>query len=370
MGKRNIFNTDTIDSPIITGNLTPSLDNVSDIGSSSKRFKTGYFTTLASSITSFITLALTATLNQVVLGTGNKTTISAPTPGQNQIITLPDSGVSSSSLILSDSASGQTINSTLQVNNNLTTTGNVSCNTMTFNANGDQIYFGAPATNIIKTNRILMMDYSGLNRWVGFTGLSASSGSNRLFIGGGSGAYKAATSIEFWTAALTTTNTGTNVAVININGLTLNTGDLTVSTGGLFLPTSGGTASALNYYEETSVVASMTGAWTGNITFYITRKGRCVTLSWADTANTATSAAAIGSSPAPIAARFRNTTITDQAWPIWVQTAASTWASGTLQINFAGSLSFYPGPYSSPSGAFTSGASVGIKAGTVSWTIF
>jgi type 1 fimbria pilin len=185
-GRKRVTN-DVELSGTVVGDLAVDADNKYSLGSANKRMKSIFTAAInvLAAVTTFASVALTSATNQIVFGGTTKTTLNSIAPVSNQVITVPDSGVPSSSFLLADSASAQTMNSPLQVNGNVTSTGNIGCSTMTFNANGDQIYFGQSTINNIKTNRVLMVDYSGNNRWVAFTGLSASTGSNRLFVGGG-----------------------------------------------------------------------------------------------------------------------------------------------------------------------------------------
>jgi hypothetical protein len=60
-------------------------------------------------------MVLKKTSNQIVLGSGTTTTISAPTSTVSQIVSIPDSGQSTAQVVLSDSPANQNINNGLVV---------------------------------------------------------------------------------------------------------------------------------------------------------------------------------------------------------------------------------------------------------------
>jgi hypothetical protein len=63
-----------------------------------KRLKAVYASNFVSSLTNFLNIALTAARNQITVGTGTTTTISAPTPAVSQVVTIPDSGTASTNV--------------------------------------------------------------------------------------------------------------------------------------------------------------------------------------------------------------------------------------------------------------------------------
>lgn len=71
--------------------------------------------------------------------------------------------------------------------------------------------------------------------------------------------------------------TAGKVTTYSGNILDDSSGNMTL-TGGLYLPTSGGTATALNYYEELSYSTTITGPWASgqSTTMYVTRVGRMI----------------------------------------------------------------------------------------------
>jgi hypothetical protein len=56
-------------------------------------------------ITTFASIALAATTNQMVFGTGKQTAFSCPTPVNNQTVSIPDTSTSSTQVILQDNGS-------------------------------------------------------------------------------------------------------------------------------------------------------------------------------------------------------------------------------------------------------------------------
>jgi hypothetical protein len=119
--RKRVSNDELLKDPVLSGDLVPDVDNMWTLGSATKILKTGFFNTLnvISTVTSFVTISLAGVSNQIVMGTGTTTTLNAPTPGQNQTVTVPDSGTASTQVILQDSSSQQNINSNLQVANNM-----------------------------------------------------------------------------------------------------------------------------------------------------------------------------------------------------------------------------------------------------------
>ena len=70
---------------------------------------------------SFTSIALTATSNQIVMGTGTTQTINAPTPVSSIVNTIPDSGVASTNFVMTDGA--QTVNGVKTFSSSLITSG-------------------------------------------------------------------------------------------------------------------------------------------------------------------------------------------------------------------------------------------------------
>jgi hypothetical protein len=127
--RKRVSNDELLKDPVLSGDLVPGADNTWSLGSASKRLKTGFFNTLSviSTVTTFVTISLAGTANQIVMGTGKTTTLNAPTPAQNQTVTIPDSGTAFTQVILQDSGSQQNVNSNLQVANNALFTGTSKC---------------------------------------------------------------------------------------------------------------------------------------------------------------------------------------------------------------------------------------------------
>jgi len=104
---------------------------------------------------------------------------------------------------------------------------------------------------------------------------------------------------------------GVTTSSLDSTGITFTTGDLTLTAGDLMLPSSGGTASALNHYEEYSDAAV---TWEGALVagaagaYRITRIGNQVHFSAEQVLFTADAAATISLAAADaIPARFRPT---------------------------------------------------------------
>jgi hypothetical protein len=98
MSRKRISNDDSLKNPTFDGDITPNDDNKWTLGTPMKRLKAVYASNLVSSQTNFLNIALTGTLNQITLGTGTTTTISAPTPAVSQVVTIPDSGTASTNV--------------------------------------------------------------------------------------------------------------------------------------------------------------------------------------------------------------------------------------------------------------------------------
>jgi hypothetical protein len=118
---------------------------------------------------------------------------------------------------------GQVVSGTLQLTNNYT-----------------PLVF---STNASKISRLVQYDYSGTRQWCGAMLYAVNASTNRLALGGGTSASSAATEINLYTAANTTTASDTLVAQFNSNNATFNTpvtvnGSISASSVGI-TPTSG-----------------------------------------------------------------------------------------------------------------------------------
>ncbi len=208
---------------------------------------TGAFLTKNITTTGTVTDAqelITNTTNQLVLGTTHTTTISSTAPASSQTLTIVDSGVASSQFILKDATSGtQSITSILDLTN---------------------------------------------------TTDSSSSSTGGLVLSGGLGVAKSV----FGGGTTDSSSTATG-AIVTAGGLGV---AKTIYTGtGISLPTSGGTATTLAYYQESTQSNTATGIWALGqaLTLTFTRIGRIVTLiipavsSTSNTASTITFSTAI-----------------------------------------------------------------------------
>jgi hypothetical protein len=166
--RKRVSNDALLKDPVLSGNLIPESDNTWSLGSAQKRLKTGFFNALnvVSAITTFVTLSLSGTLNQITMGTGTTTTVNAPSPGQNQIITVPDSGTGSSQFILANSSTSQTINT------GLTLSGTFQC--------AGQLQLTSGMLRVLPTNGLATLALTGLG---GNTNAAALSIQNLSLIG-------------------------------------------------------------------------------------------------------------------------------------------------------------------------------------------
>jgi len=147
---------------------------------------------------------------------------------------------------------------------------------------------------------------------------------------------------------------GTNAAYsLDVTG-TVNTNT------GILLPTSGGTATTLNYYEEYKSTITFSGAWASNLTrdLYIVRVGKMCTLHFvggnqiANSSPTFISAAAIPNRFFPIVAAVGMCSVTNNGG----------FAAAYYNLGTSGSLSI-----SIASGTFVSGTSVGPNGLSISY---
>jgi hypothetical protein len=137
---------------------------------------------------------------------------------------------------------------------------------------------------------------------------------------------------------------------------------------GIMLPTTGGTATPLNYYEEYNHVTTFTGANNSPpLTLKITRIGRQVTVTcpghWG-----AGTAATFFTMTTPFPARFRHslTALAPQITPMIVAyNGAHT--PGLVQINTDGTLNIYP--FVANFNYTVTASDTGFRAWTVSWNI-
>ena len=118
--KKRVSNDFMLQDPVISGDLLPDAPGKGSLGSVTKKFKSAWIETLnvMATVTTFATIALSATANQIVMGTFKKTTISSTSPANDQTVEIVDSGVANTKFTLQDCGSQQNINSNLNVANN------------------------------------------------------------------------------------------------------------------------------------------------------------------------------------------------------------------------------------------------------------
>jgi len=158
----------------------------------------------------------------------------------------------------------------------------------------------------------------------------------------------------------------TGDVTVTAGDLTVTAGDVTVTAGDLFLPSSGGTPSALNHYEE---YFNNSATWGGAIvagaasSYRLTRIGNIVHMSSPTLLFTADAASAITlSGGSLIPSRFRP--VTSTFFTIIVQDAAVS--LGSLEIAINGEINIYDGV---PTNAFSIGASRGFYSFDIMWNI-
>lgn len=108
---------------------------------------------------------------------------------------------------------------------------------------------------------------------------------------------------------------------------------------GIYLPTTGGTASQLNYYEEFDTSIAFTGPVSGNMSVHFTRIGRSIFFHWDSLYGTSTSAVKFTGTIAQT--RFRP--VHSIAFVVYGQNnSANTWL--ILNITNTGTVTFGLGP--------------------------
>ena len=226
-----------------------------------------------------------ATTNQLVLGTPFLTTITSPQPLANRTVTLPDAGANSS-FVLTELA--QTING-LKTFGEKITVNKVGSIFKKEVSGGSTIICGRSVDN---ATFITFQDEAAVNE--AHIGIEDSNGGG-LF-GGNPNAFALGTP-GARTVAFFSNNT--RAAIIATNQ------EITIDIG-IKLPTSGGTSTLLNYYEQNTESITWTGAFSVNqaSTLTVTRTGRVVTLMIPGVLATGGSVATI-SLLANISARFR-----------------------------------------------------------------
>lgn len=136
-------------------------------------------------------------------------------------------------------------------------------------------------------------------------------------------------------------------------------------TGGLQLPTSGGTPSNLNYYEEGTFSVTWTGAISSSSTARFIRIGNVVTISLQDKTSAAIAANAIQGA-VQLPSRLRPTNW-GPFWPIFViDNSVTLTTPGKVQFNNNGDINIWK---DSTGASFTNSGNAGFISFTVSYNI-
>jgi len=242
---------------------------------------------------------LTATTNQLTLGTTNTVTINAAAPSASRTVTIPDGGANANVVLTQGSqtiAGATTFQTAMEIDDTyyenlrvrLSTTTSVYgrfCRTSNVSPNFGLSYNwyrtpnGSPSTYVYDVSTLpqahLLIDNNGNLAW---RSQAAGSTANNLI------------TATPWMYIDSSGNMGLGTSspteVLHVVGNVK-------TTGGVYLPTSGGTATLLNYYEEYQLQTTCSGPWASrNCYVDVTRIGRIVHLHL----NTATSATSTASS--------------------------------------------------------------------------
>lgn len=200
---------------------------------------------------------------------------------------------------------------------------------------------------------------------LGNTANSTSVSTGSLQVLGGVGISSRLT-VGSWARVLsTTTATSTSTGALVVSG-GVGIGDALYPTS-LYLPTTGGTASNLNYYEETADgVYALGGAVTDqNLTVQYTKIGRIVMLSWNSFTHAASGvAAAMYTGAGSVPARFRPG---EDVWGYANVTDNSvTNMVGSIRVQTDGTILIYNG---TGTGNFSTTNNVGINRCSISYLI-
>jgi hypothetical protein len=146
--------------------------------------------------------------------------------------------------------------------------------------------------------------------------------------------------------ANTITNAAGTGAPNFTNGLTASGTSTLVNanfSGNITLPTSGGTASNLNYYEEYTESHAVSGAFSDTSTLQIVRIGKQVTINVPGYSGTASGSSNTYGSSTPIPSRFRP--VGSHTFQLVTYQAGAATSSdiftGVVQIDPSGNLSFF-----------------------------
>jgi hypothetical protein len=123
----------------------------------------------------------------------------------------------------------------------------------------------------------------------------------------------------------------------------------------------GYTPSQMDFYERSTGSVALVGAWSGNVTFFFTRVGGSVTMSWMDFTNTATATDFLRTSVG-IPSRFgsqNNVRMVGMGAAGAVNGPIVAYVNGTL-------LQFWNG---TAYGNWTSGQAATVAGGSLSWNV-
>lgn len=147
------------------------------------------------------------------------------------------------------------------------------------------------------------------------------------------------------------------------NALSVGTNGLCTIGQGLRLPTTGGTATTLNYYEEATVNTTTSGALSVAVTLYITRVGRQVTISIPAVSGTASSTnKIIYVNNVTLPSRFHPND--DIVYPVLVSEAGVVQTGSLVIADFLGI------EVNKLGGNFTSGTAVAIYETSITYNIY
>jgi len=205
---------------------------------------------------SFTSETLSATTNQLVLGTTNTTTVNSIAPAASRVYSIQDLGAAGN-VVLAEGTTAKNIAFDI--------TGSTDAKTMTL--------------------------------------VSSHTDDRSITFPDATGTLVTLENPQAFTDATDATN-ATTAAITTAGGLGV-AKKLYVGTG-IYVPTTGGTASELNFYEKTTLATTLTGIWAADqaITFRIERIGSTVTISWDGTVAAVNAAATVTINDAFLA-RFR-----------------------------------------------------------------